>query len=71
MQITITATDQLTTIDGVPVRVWTGLTERGIPCTVLVHRLAVHHLQDSSQFDTELQETLPPGHAVPLREVLP
>jgi hypothetical protein len=61
MKITIESTDALTTIDRVPVRVWEGVTEDGIPCKVFVHRIAVADEQDASAFDRELREQLPPG----------
>jgi hypothetical protein len=71
MKITIEATDQLTTIDGVPVRVWRGETEDGVPCQVFVHRIAVRYDQDCTRFDRELVSKLPPGRHIPLRLVLP
>jgi hypothetical protein len=70
MRITIDATEYITDIDGVPVRVWEGVTERGIPCKVMVHRVAVRDDQDCTQFDRELKETLPPGRRVALGMVL-
>lgn len=39
MKLTIEATDVLTEMDGVPVRVWNGTTENGTPCEVYVHRI--------------------------------
>lgn len=70
MKIQIEATDKLTTIDGVPVRLWEGLTSAGTKCKVFVHLIAVHHAEDSDQFDRELKEQLPPGNAVSLRNIL-
>jgi hypothetical protein len=70
MKIMIESTDQLTQMDGVPVRVWNGTTESGVPCIVFVHRLAVHNDSDSKQFERELQEQLPPGRAIPLSAIL-
>lgn len=61
MQITITSTPNLTTIDGVPVRLWEGVTERGVKCKVFVHRVAVHESEDSRQFDEELKAMAAPG----------
>lgn len=71
MKIQIEATDQLTTLDGVSVRVWNGVTEDGIPCTLFVHRIAVRDDADCSRFERELIEKLPAGRHVPLRLVLP
>ena len=70
MQIQIEATDQLTHFDGVPVRVWKGVTAGGVECLVFVHRIAVHKDQDPTEFDRELQEQLPPGRAFPLSAIL-
>ena len=70
MKIAIESTGKVTSIEGVPVRLWEGVTERGTKCQVFVHRIAVHESQDSSQFDQELKECLPPGTFIPLRHIL-
>ena len=70
MRIQIESTDLLTTMDGVPVRLWNGTTEGGVPCKVFVHRLAVAAFEDAEQFDRELAEQLPPGHVIDLRMIL-
>ncbi len=70
MQIQIEATDKLTTMDGIPVRVWKGVTASGIECFVFVHRLAVRKDLNCSQFEAELAEQVPPGRVVPLSMVL-
>ena len=70
MKIMITSTDQITRIDGVPVRVWEGVTADGTPCHVFVHRIAVRDDQDCSRFEAELKE-LPTTSFVDLRFILP
>jgi hypothetical protein len=70
MQLLIESTDQLTTIDGVPVRVWKGRTDDNVECKVFIHRIAVHKSQDQALFQAVLLEQLPPGRQVPLSEVL-
>jgi hypothetical protein len=70
MKITITSTELMTHMDGVPVRLWEGTTEDGAPCKVFVHRIAVGDEHDSSRFDRELSERFPPGRVVPLRLIL-
>lgn len=70
MKLQIQATEKLTEIAGVPVRLWEGKTESGIPCKVFVHRVAVHNDHDSSQFETELKEQMPPGVKFDLRQIL-
>lgn len=56
----ITATEHLTEIEGVPVRLWNGVTEAGTPCLVFVHRVP----------EAELQRQLPPGVQIGLRQIL-
>lgn len=70
MQIQIESTGQLTHLDGVPVRVWEGVTAAGTKCKVFVHRVAVHQIEDASEFERELREQLQPGQVVDLRHVL-
>lgn len=70
MKITMTATEILTEIDGVPVRLWEGITEQGVKCKVFVHRLALHKYEDETQFEKELREQMPPGVFYNLRHVL-
>lgn len=70
MEIAITSTDEVTTLDGVPCRVWDGITAQGTPCKVFVHRVAVAKDEDTEAFDRELLLQLPPGRAVDLRQIL-
>lgn len=70
MQLQIESTDQLTHFDGVRVRLWKGVTSSGVECFVFVHRIAVHHSADSTQFEAELKEQLPPGRHIPLSAIL-
>lgn len=41
MKITIEPTTQIVKVNGHEARVWTGVTETGIPCELLVARIAV------------------------------
>jgi hypothetical protein len=70
MKIAIEATEKLTQMDGVPVRLWEGVTEQGTLCKVFVHRIAVHKSQDAETFDRELKEQVPPGVHMSLRDIL-
>lgn len=70
MQLMIESTDEITSMENVPVRVWRGVTQSGVPCIVFVHRIAVHNSQDQSQFDAELTQKLPPDHVVKLQSFL-
>jgi hypothetical protein len=63
----IKATDQVTDINGVPVRLWEGTTANGIACKVFVHRVSVQNDADCSAFEAELKEQMPPGlRTIPL-----
>ena len=70
MKITITATEKLTTLDGVRVRLWEGITEQGVGCKVFIHRIAVHNSKDQSQFAKELKGQLPPDVYYDLTHIL-
>jgi hypothetical protein len=70
MKISITSTENLTIVDGVRVRVWNGVTERGSKCIVFVHLIAVPNAESSEEFERELAEQLPPGRVVDLRRIL-
>jgi hypothetical protein len=70
MKLMIESTDVTTRLDGVPVRLWEGTTEDGIPCKVFLHRIAVANEQDATAFETELQRQLPPGRYLPLSLIL-
>lgn len=59
MTITITSTDKLVALDGVPARIWEGTTESGIPVHCFVTRIAVARDADASQFERELVELRP------------
>ncbi len=79
MKITIESTTRVVTLktsalaDGIPARVWEGVTERGIKVQVLVTRIAVEKDDDCAQFEAELQEHRVPSAAVqafPLRMII-
>ena len=70
MHIQIESTEDLTSIDGVPVRRWKGVTASGIECHVFVHRVAVLRTEDCTQFETELKEQVQPGRFIPFSSVL-
>jgi hypothetical protein len=70
MRIIIESTDATTELDGVPVRLWEGTTQDGIPCKVFVHRLAVAPGEDASAFERELEAKMPPGRNIPLTALL-
>lgn len=57
MKLTIQNTQAIVELNGVPARVWEGVTERGTPVTCFITRVAVRNEDDASQFEAELQET--------------
>lgn len=71
MVIMIESTNEITQIDGVPVRVWLGTTDRGIKCKLFIHRIAVHKQSDHEEFDFVLRTELPLFQSVPLAKILP
>ena len=70
MKLQIEATEYVTEIDGVPVRLWEAVTESGVPCKVFVHRVAVCVDCDSTQFGRELSEQMPPARHISLAMIL-
>lgn len=70
MQILIRPTEQMTTVEGAPVRVWHGVTGRGVECIIFVRLLAVHNAADSDEFDRELREVEAPAELLPFKETL-
>jgi hypothetical protein len=73
MKLTIENTTQIVHINGIPARVWEGVSERGVKVQCLVTRIAVHKDEDCTQFETELAEQRPPSAetaAFPLRMIL-
>lgn len=70
MRITIESTCVRTKLDGVPVRLWEGVTEGGARCRVFVHRIAVADDQPAAEFEAELQKKLPPAAYFDLRMIL-
>lgn len=70
MEIQISSTDKLVHLDGVPVRVWEGVTADGTPCFVFVHRIAVRSGADCAEFERQLREQLPPLVLAPLPFIL-
>jgi hypothetical protein len=63
MKILIEATDTITDVDGVPVRLWEGWTENGIPCAVLVHRIVTLDSGEAAKCFADLQDQKPPANS--------
>jgi len=70
MQILITATEQTTTLDGIPCRLWHGVTEGGHPCDVFVLRVGSADVHAQEELVRALRE-MPPPREVPLGRIVP
>jgi hypothetical protein len=72
MTLTIRKTELVTTIDGVPVRLWKGRTPEGRPVDVFVHMIAAEGPEVQAELDRELAEVPEPAElrAIPLRLIL-
>lgn len=64
MRITIESTTKLVEVNGVPARIWEGVTDSGVPVHCLITRVMVDRADDTGQFDAELgAEHRPPRNA--------
>lgn len=59
LRMNIVSTDEVTTIDGVPVRAWIGTTQKGTECIVYVRAVVVETEADNGKFERELLEIAP------------
>jgi len=64
MEVQLTSTTKIVEVNGVPARVWEGMSASGIKCHAYITRIAVEDSQDTSEFETELQEHVPPSAEV-------
>jgi len=75
MQITVESTDKIVELNGVPARVWEGVTESGGPVHCFITRISpqTNYADEIAQFEKELQEMQAPSAAIqayPLRMIL-
>lgn len=73
MKIAIESTSEIVNVNGADCRVWEGETASGVKVQALIHVIAVHKDQDTSQFESELREQSPPRaeeRAFPLRMLI-
>lgn len=64
MKMTIVSTEKIVELDGIPARVWEGVTERGVAVTAFITRIAVPQAvpqREQAVFALELQEHAPPS----------
>ena len=64
MKMIIESTSELLILDGVQVRVWKGVTDHGVACDVLVHRVRVRFPADFREFESSLFAQPAPAVAV-------
>jgi hypothetical protein len=73
MTITISSTTKVVKVNGVDARVWEGETAAGVKIHCFITRIGVAQGQDTTQFETELEEQRAPSpevEAIPLRMIL-
>jgi hypothetical protein len=73
MNVQLHSTEKIVHINGLPARVWEGVTESGVPCHAFITRIAVARDQDATEFEKELQEHQPPSaeiQSIPLRMII-
>lgn len=73
MKVTLESTRKIVHLNGVPARIWEGHTDTGIPVHCYITRVAVAREEDTTDFETELQEHAVPSPevaAIPLRMIL-
>lgn len=71
MQMTITSTTTLTTVNGSPCRIWHGRLPNGARCLLFVPAIAVAADEDQQPFAEGLIDLQPPVESVPLSKVAP
>lgn len=59
MKASIESTDIITTLDGVPARVWRGVTEAGVPFVAFIHRVSVEVDEDATEFEQLVAQAQP------------
>ena len=74
MKVTLESTGQIHFLNGQRARLWQGTTESGVECHAFIIRIAVDKGADTSQFERELEATVPPRAelvtAYPMRMIL-
>lgn len=73
MEIKLRNTTKIVFLNGVPARVWEGITASGIPVFAFITRIGVDKKEDLSEFESELSEESPPSaelQAFPLRMLI-
>jgi hypothetical protein len=61
MKATLESTTKIVTINGVPARIWEGVTEKGVRCHAYITRIAVQKDDDASEFEKDLHKCREPS----------
>ena len=69
MKLTLESSNELVKMDGVPCRVWTGKTDKGIEVFAFIHRVAVRSDANCEEFEKDLKEEQPPLSATKKHEL--
>ena len=73
MKIALESTTKIVSINGVPARVWEGVTDSGVRVHAFITRIAVAVQDDATQFEAELTECRTPSpeiEGIPARLIL-
>lgn len=74
MKVQLRSTEKVITFNGLPARIWEGITESGIKCHAYITRIAIDKDEPrADEFSKELQEHEPPSteiQAIPLRMII-
>lgn len=74
MNIQLHSTEKIVHLNGVPARIWEGITESGINCHAYITRIAIDKDEPrADEFNRELQEHESPSEelkAIPLRMII-
>lgn len=60
MKVNLESTTKIVELNGVPARVWQGITESGIEVHAFITRIALHKDDDATEFEKELKECAVP-----------
>lgn len=62
MKITIESTSKIVELNGIPARIWEGMTESGVKVHCFVTRIAIDKNEtQTTEFENELEEACPPS----------
>lgn len=61
MEIQLHSTTKVVTLNGIPARVWEGVTAKGIPIHAFITRIAVEKSENLSEFEVELDSASEPS----------